>query len=324
MTGTSSSSLATRFGIISLTALLFIAGFLFGAPRSRATFAGANGPIFFRQGKNIYGVPADGGDRTLIARGRAFNGVSLRDVAPNPAGTKIAFSTSSAIWIGTVGGGARNLTKDLPGTLNLSGFRFPAWSPTGKKLVFQATRKQNGIFTPRLYRINSDGTGIKQLHKFSNQVGAGDPDWSSDDKIVFVEVLDDLWTMNPDGSDKEQLTTDDENYSEPSWSPDGEKLAALGSHSTHSVTAPHDGVVVVDAATGVGTELTGPGDTEEWIYSPTWSPDGQEVAFVFEDAGTGEPRAIHTMSSTPGPPGFGLELYLGTSDVFEPAWSVAP
>jgi hypothetical protein len=45
-------------------------------------------------------------------------------------------------------------------------------------------------------------------------------------KIAFV-VSGDIWTMNPDGSDRTQLTSGPATDDLPSWSPDGQKILFL-------------------------------------------------------------------------------------------------
>jgi Tol biopolymer transport system component len=74
---------------------------------------------------------------------------------------------------------------------------------------------------------------------------------------------DGIYVMNPDGSDRQRLTTFGSN---PMWSPSGRKLVA------DSVEG--DGIFVLNEdGTGI-TRITESG------RNPAWSPDGQKIAFV--------------------------------------------
>ena len=251
---------------------------------AQASFPGANGFIYFEAGKNIYRVDETGGNRQLVARSNAFGGTpspDLNQLAVSPNGKKIAFSTADAIWVGTVGGGANEITDPAAKNLNLTGLQYPAFSPTGKKIVFQAVKKQNGIFYARLYRINTDGTGLKQIIRF-NQGSFGiyqtNPDWSVDNEIVYA-ALDDLWIINPDGSGNTNLTNDFNDYFNPSWSPDGNNIAVEHELSGGGVSAGR-GIVSISRATGDATAITGNAPDNDTVYmNPSWSPDGSKVAF---------------------------------------------
>jgi dipeptidyl aminopeptidase/acylaminoacyl peptidase len=56
-------------------------------------------------------------------------------------------------------------------------------------------------------------------------------------RVAFVSsetngAQSDLYTMNPDGSDRKQLTFSQEHEGEPTWSPDGTKIAFASLHLT--------------------------------------------------------------------------------------------
>ncbi|MDQ4145777.1 MAG: hypothetical protein M3198_18930 [Actinomycetota bacterium] len=294
---------------------------------ARATFSGDNGRIFFRQGKNIYGVSAtEDSTRQVVAKGADFPGKpKLLDVSVSPTGKKIAFSAAGDIWVKTIGSaGAKNVTKRASNNLDLTQARYPAWSPEGDQLVFQATRNTSGFPRNRLYRIDLDGTGIKQLHLFDTNLSYhGFPDWSSQDVIVFV-VLDDLWVMNPNGLEKERLTTDGMNYTEPSWSPAGDEIVVTSEIGT-TIHAPNPGVVIVDAVSGeVTAQVTGPADYDSHYESPSWSPDEQSIAFAgWQDDSTSPVRKVLQAPAAAGSAASVQEVYEGATHSFEPAWGVA-
>jgi Tol biopolymer transport system component len=159
--------------------------------------------------------------------------------------------------VATRGGGRRQTEAD------------PAWSPDGSRLVFAGLTGFNDLNNKRsnldLYIVNADGTGLRRLTRSRTAESA--PTWSVDDRIAFTRNRsgrEDVYTMRPDGSDVERVTA--RGGSEPSWSPDGSKLAFT-----------RRGHVYVTGADGCRlrrvTRRTGDG-------SPVWSPDGTQIAFV--------------------------------------------
>ena len=87
---------------------------------------------------------------------------------------------------------------------------YPAWSPDGKKIVFDSD--EMGAF--EIYTINPDGTGRTQLTNIP--VDNKYPAWSPDSKmIVFYSKRDcmndngEIYIMNADGSNQIRVTRSD-------------------------------------------------------------------------------------------------------------------
>ncbi len=114
--------------------------------------------------------------------------------------------------------------------------------------------------TPLISRIGSgysfspDGSKIAYNHIRQNRYG---------------ETYNDIYIYDVAEEDSRKLTQD-ARLSEPSWSPDGSKLAALQSR---------DGslnLVLVNPETGDVTQIS-EFDRSEQLYRPTWSPDGSRI-----------------------------------------------
>jgi Tol biopolymer transport system component len=96
-------------------------------------------------------------------------------------------------------------------------------------------------------------------------------------QIAFSSDRDgnyEIYVMNDDGSDVTRLTDDDANDFDPSWSPDGEKIAFVsfrdGSNNMEIYVMNSDGTDQ--------TRLTDNYDALD--REPSWSPDGEKISFA--------------------------------------------
>jgi Tol biopolymer transport system component len=155
----------------------------------------------------------------------------------------------------------------------------------------------------QLFTIGADGNGANQLTHFadSDAVWAA---WSPDgDKIAFERDVYTgvfvnravIYTMNADGSGLRSLTPTGLN-GRPSWSPDGSQIAfstlQYGKQATISVMTATGKRVRKVLTTPLPTKRFGLG-----LDSPTFSPDGGRIAFVWLKK-TGS--AIFTMKASGG------------------------
>jgi len=174
-----------------------------------------------------------------LERGRAASKNGLINLTNNlaednfpmrsPDGKKIVFTSNR-----DGNGNIYSMNIDGSGVTRLTNVsaeeQAPTWSPDGSKIVFESNR--DGNF--ELYVMNLDGSGQKRL-TFDPRTDGGPARFSPDGtKIAFArsgatEGPDyynfDIYTMNADGSDVKQLTTDKEYDAGPVWSPDGSKIA---------------------------------------------------------------------------------------------------
>jgi Tol biopolymer transport system component len=146
----------------------------------------------------------------------------------------------------------------------------PSWSPDGSRLVFTGLTGFRDLNNRRsnldIYVVNVDGTGLRRLTYARASDGA--PAWGvgeSAGRIAFARNRsrrDDIYTVRPDGTGLRRVVRDG---TEPSWSPDGSRLAFA-----------RRGRIWVVGADGRGARRI----ARRPANQPVWSPDGRRIAFI--------------------------------------------
>ena len=147
----------------------------------------------------------------------------------SPDGGRIAYAVDTTdggcfelFIMNADGSGSTQLTPD--GDCNWA----PNWSHDNSKLFFASTR--DGSFD--IYTIRPDGTDPRRVTSHEEENDAF-PQLSPDGtKIAFTSwnlALDsasaEVWVMDVDGTDRQQLTSNQSEDSYPVWSPNGKQLA---------------------------------------------------------------------------------------------------
>src|SRR5688500_7556459 len=174
---------------------------------AQSAFPGQPGKVAF--GRSVPGTP---GVFTQYPNGAAFTRVA-DGFAPawSADGKQIAFAKGVSgegvelFVMNEDGSGETRITpSDLVPAAPSDYWTQPAWSPDGTKLVFASLQGEACPVVGRcLFTINVDGTDFQLI-------GAGtDPAWSPDGTKIAFSHQGQIWTMDPDGTDGNQLTTHD-------------------------------------------------------------------------------------------------------------------
>lgn len=146
----------------------------------------------------------------------------------------------------------------------------------------------------RLQLINADGTGQTVLTA-GGTIRDNNPEYSPDGlKIAFDRTPSsgqtDIFVMNADGTNPHAVTSggpwappNTNVNSDPTWSPDGTKLAFVsnrdGNKKLEIWVVNVDGSGLIKLTTDIQISTDGTGPVYGHDFSPTWSPDGTRIAF---------------------------------------------
>jgi dipeptidyl aminopeptidase/acylaminoacyl peptidase len=226
---------------------------------------------------SIWMIPMAGGDATRFTGGEA----NATSPVWSPDGRWLAFVSDregeaqgdnheeqrqrgkgkSQIWlIPTNGGEARQLTF-MP-----HGASQPVWSPDGKRLVFNAA-------VGPLDEESEDGKPLPKVRVIDRLL------YRYDGTGYIYERRVHLFLVNAEGGEATQLTDGDWDDKDAAWSPDGSRIVFASSREEDRWRLPCSDLYLLpidNTQPGTLQRLT---DGTIKCFAPSWSPDGQRLAF---------------------------------------------
>ena len=159
----------------------------------------------------------------------------------------------------------------------------PAWSPDGRRIAFYSNAIEG---VEAIYVMDADGANVRLVYEgYSREF-----EWSPDSKQLVAEVLRsaeerppefppakglkaDIGVVEVDTGEMRWLTEETGGGSDPTWSPDGRRIAYVTEQDEVY------GIYVMSAAGVIERRLTPIPPFACHIYDLAWSPDGREIAY---------------------------------------------
>jgi Tol biopolymer transport system component len=273
--------------------------------------------LAFTFGTELYLFDSRDGTQRLLPTGVEVDGASRP--AWSPDGTELAFASVLTEEVvnepgpgGKYSSGATSSLSDLyaihvdRGTVRklTSGKQTtdPAWAP-GRQIVYSSLSQGRW----ELFVIEPDGT-----HRALTEGGAGvnrRASWSPDgSEIAFLRDAGGLQArlnaIRPDGTGFRQLSNlpiDLVQGDQPAWSPDGSMIAVSTSINGHldiiTGNKPGRDLYVVSADGASERRLTHSAERGVADRGPTWSPDGNQLAFESFDRDKASESALYAVNA---------------------------
>jgi Tol biopolymer transport system component len=302
------------------------------AAPSSATFSGSDGKISFAQfvpeseTVEIFTANPDGTSiQQITETGKRNRASFLSDWSPN--GDLIAFDSDRVDQDGR-GAVVQVYVMNADGTgveqiTHGRGFHgAPGYSPDGQSLAIDAdwgSDANNGIWI--VPTNDPNGVRVDEADRVTDVPGNAEfdsePQFSPDgESIAFTRFQNErrsaIFTVDPDGTNLEQLTSFALNASDPDWSPNGEMITF---DSGDGGVPGKKGDIFVMKGNGTGQQrLTdappNPPDALTAAQNPVWSPSGTQIMFtkflptfktklVVMDADGSNKTGIHTSDNFP-------------------------
>jgi TolB protein len=160
-------------------------------------------------------------------------------------------------------------------------------SPDRQRILFY--RRPSGSpgddFTQTsLWMISADGSGIREIRPRGTDGWElqGHAEWSPDGRQLVMSggraVTPQIYVTDPDGKIQQQVTNRTTMSIDPSWSPDGARIAFIGCAAA-TCTPTYFEVFTIPVAGGAATQLT---NNTLRDHDPYYAPDGRSLAWLSE------------------------------------------
>jgi len=243
----------------------------------------------FHEGYNagpagVFSCTASGGNSISLIDEKGHDSVNLPGTSWNPVTNRITFASDRGegpdeIW--TMAADGSELTQITNHSAN--GYYIePSFSSDGQWIVFEADTdaQDDEMQQGSIFKVRSDGTELTKLT--DGPAGGTDdrqPNWSpTNESILFQRRVPgsndwDIYTLNPDGTNLQQVTTTSSSDTDASFSPDGRWIVYSSDYG--GLEMPN--IFIIQTTGGSPVRITHNDFFEDG--APSWSPDGRWIAF---------------------------------------------
>jgi TolB protein len=248
-------------------------------------------------GSNIFILDLKTREVQRLTYGGGGSGWEPNNVSPDwsPSGDEIVFASDRGNEFGELDLFKINLKSGeiTRLTRTQSWERWPDWSPDGERIVF-ISDTNSGLGDRYIEIINSNGLGRERLSEDPVSIRSY-PKWDpSGEHIAYV--CESETTLAPiiciqevDSRTVTQLDEVYKAYGDLAWSLDGSSIIYVGSTSDQNMGIVE--ISLIDYSISVIREISG------GIYSPSWSPDSQLIAYSSGGANENEIFIIYADGS---------------------------
>ena len=188
------------------------------------------------------------------------------------------------------------MNPDGSGQMNLTRHRgndySPAWSPTGKQILFASDRAGK---ISDLYVMDTDGGGVRRV--FGKKVERRHPAWSPDGEQIAYYRVDRgevaIYTASIDGGAEKRIAIG----MHPAWAPDSSEIAFISAEMLIPINDGFGGIQIakprieiVNVQTRAKEQISP--DRFPLMFHPTWTPDGTKFVFSGISVDDLEPHAM--------------------------------
>lgn len=216
--------------------------------------------------KRVYMIPFSGGEAIAIS-GKEYSASQPRWSSDNRYLSFLASKgedEKTQVWTSNRLGGDAEVLSKIP-----QGVDAHEWSPVENKLMLILT-------DPKPEELTADKEDDKKAKPF-----VIDRRQFKQDYVGYLDrYRKHLYALVPGDSIATQLTSGDFDDSDPVWSPDGKRIAFVSNRTEDPDGNSDSNIWVVDAGnTDMGKKMTQVTTNPNQDGSPTWSPDGNSIAY---------------------------------------------
>ena len=267
------------------------------SPDGRYVAVTATGP----EGSGIYLVETAWGAQADAAGGTAptTGALWVEGASPSwfPGSDRIIFRRGADLWTATVGS-----SEPVQLTHDDQDERAPRVSPDGRLVTFYSGRSgfQDIWVVATDGSADTDGSAPPRqvtFDAFAPDDFRWSPAWAPDSRrIAYVSNAadywhDDIWVVDIETMDTRQVSRGLMASTEPVWSPDGTKIALLGTHKDGYWYEDLADIFVLDPAAGTATATERTVEMQiygtDWLHRMRifWSGDGGRIYFPYHERG---------------------------------------